>query len=286
MSDQGGGADHPTESILGVRDDDPPISPPEARSEPMTHPAEPLGTWGHASADPPVVVLPFLHDTTAAGLLTKRAMDLLGAIALLIATAPLWLLVALAIRLDGPGPVFFLQERVGARPVRRDGRIRWTATTFTIIKFRTMTHGADPLPHMTAVRAFASGETPRGAVVDPHAPFKLTADPRITRVGKWLRRTSIDELPQLLNVLAGSMSLVGPRPLPAYEVAEYQPWHYERLCAKPGITGLWQIAGRGRTSFDDGTRLDIEYVRRRSFTFDIQILLKTVPAVLAFRGAR
>jgi lipopolysaccharide/colanic/teichoic acid biosynthesis glycosyltransferase len=265
---------------------DPTRHPAAAPDDARTRPGE-AAAWRRDAADRTDVVFPFIHEnSTASGLLAKRAADLLGAAALLVVTAPVWLLAALAIRLDGPGPIFFLQERVGARPVRRDGRIRWTMTTFTMVKFRTMIHGADPLPHVTAIRAFASGESLVTEGVDPHAPFKLTADPRITRVGAFLRRTSIDELPQLLNVLIGQMSLVGPRPLPVYEVAEYQPWHYERLCATPGITGLWQVAGRGRTTFDEGTRLDIEYVRRRSFLYDLQLLLQTIPAVLASRGAR
>lgn len=253
----------------------------------MAHHGEPATAWPTEAVGATEVILPFTHDdVTAAGLFAKRVVDLVGATVLLVVTAPLWLVVALAIRLDGPGPVFFLQERVGARPVRHEGRIRWTAVLFKIVKFRTMTHGADPLPHVTAVRAYASGEAPAADAADPNAPFKLTADPRVTRVGAFLRRTSIDELPQVLNVLAGQMSLVGPRPLPVYEVAEYQPWHFERLCATPGITGLWQIAGRGRTSFDEGTRLDIEYVRRRSLALDLELLLKTIPAVLTSRGAR
>lgn len=263
------------------------MRPPNVQNDHVTGSGEPVGALWRDATDTTEVMIPFTHDNlTTTGLLAKRATDLVGATALFVATAPLWLLAALAIRLEGPGPVFFLQERVGARPVHRDGRIRWVATTFTIVKFRTMTHGADPLPHVNAVRAYASGEWPEANSVDQEAPFKLTADPRITRVGAFLRRTSVDELPQLLNVLAGQMSLVGPRPLPVYEVAEYQPWHSERLGAKPGITGLWQVVGRGRTTFDEGTRLDIEYVRRRSFLFDLRLLLQTVPAVLFSRGAR
>jgi len=234
----------------------------------------------------PPALLPFVHPhVTFAGLARKRAFDLVGAALLMVATLPLWLAIALAIRLDGPGAVLFRQERVGARPRRVAGRIHWQRTSFRVVKFRTMVPDADPTLHVSAIKAFASGERPPLST-DPDAPFKLTDDPRVTRVGRWLRRTSLDELPQLINVLGGSMSLVGPRPLPDYEVAEYQPWHYERLCAWPGITGLWQIEGRGTVTFDHGTRLDIEYVRRRSLLYDLRILLRTVPAVLSTRGAR
>ena len=179
----------------------------------------------------PEEFLPFAHPrATAASLAGKRALDLAGAALLTFVTLPLWLAIALAIRSDGPGPVFFRQERVGARPRRVGGRVRWQLTSFRVVKFRTMVPDADPTLHVSAIKAFASGVRPP-QTADPDAPFKLTDDPRVTRAGRWLRRTSLDELPQLLNVLGGSMSLVGPRPLPVYEVAEYQPWHYERLCA-------------------------------------------------------
>lgn len=229
-------------------------------------------------------VLPF--DTprmTRSGYVAKRAADLIGATLLAIVTLPVWVAIAVAIRLDTPGPVLFRQERVGARPERRSRQLRWALAVFTIFKFRTMVSDADPEVHKTAVRQYATGGA--GAGPDPTAPYKLTHDPRITRVGRFLRRTSLDELPQLLNVLRGQMSLVGPRPLPPYEVAEYQPWHYERLCALPGITGKWQIEGRGRTSFDEGTRMDIDYVRNWSIKVDLALLIRTLPAVLSRRGA-
>jgi lipopolysaccharide/colanic/teichoic acid biosynthesis glycosyltransferase len=125
----------------------------------------------------------------------------------------------------------------------------------------------------------------KGLTVPLSGPFKLTDDPRLTRVGKVLRRTSLDELPQFFNVLKGEMSLVGPRPVPLYEVAEYKEWQRERLAAMPGMTGLWQVKGRSRVSFDEMVRMDIEYTRNRSLCFDLKILLLTIPAVLSGEGA-
>lgn len=221
---------------------------------------------------------------TPSGLAAKRALDLVAGSLLMIVSLPIWIVVVVAIRLDSSGTALFRQERVGARPRREGDRLRWRQTTFTVYKFRTMAADADQSIHQTAVREYASGVSGRGD--DEEAPYKLTGDPRVTRVGRALRATSLDELPQLINVLQGSMSLVGPRPLPTYEVAEYDDWHYERLCALPGITGLWQIEGRGRTSFDEGTRMDIDYVRKWSLLLDLTLLVKTVPAVLSRRGAR
>jgi lipopolysaccharide/colanic/teichoic acid biosynthesis glycosyltransferase len=145
-----------------------------------------------------------------------------------------------------------------------------------------MVQNADPAPHAAFIAAFAAGTyaTGRGA-----ARFKLTEDPRVTRVGHLLRRTSLYELPQLLNVLKGEMSLVGPRPVPPYEVACYQPWQFERLAAQPGITGLWQVRGRSQLAFDAMIRLDIDYVRHRSLWLDLKLLALTIPAVLSTRGA-
>jgi lipopolysaccharide/colanic/teichoic acid biosynthesis glycosyltransferase len=159
----------------------------------------------------------------------------------------------------------------------------WEIREFPCYKFRSMVQHADPSAHQQFVKAFAEGR------VEPsqagHTRFKLTDDPRVTRVGRVLRKTSLDELPQLVNVLKGDMSLVGPRPVPAYEVAEYRAWHRERLAALPGITGLWQVNGRCQVSFDDMIDMDIEYVRNRSLRLDVKILLLTIPAVLSGRGA-
>lgn len=194
----------------------------------------------------------------------KRAMDLL----LVLCTSPLWVpvmaLCALAIKLDDPGaPVVFTQERAGV-----GGR------TFRMHKFRTMVPNAEEMKHQ--LRHLNELEWP---------DFKITNDPRITRPGGFLRRTSLDELPQLWDVLVGSLSLVGPRPTD-FMADTYRLWQTERLDVKPGVTGLWQIYGRGLAEFEDRTRLDIAYIQRRSIWLDLQILARTVPAVLAQRGAK
>jgi lipopolysaccharide/colanic/teichoic acid biosynthesis glycosyltransferase len=213
----------------------------------------------------------------------KRCMDVALAALALVVLSPLLLLIAILIKLDGPGPLIFAQERVGARRRSRGGRTTWEIRTFRVYKFRTMVHNADQSLHQAYVKAFVDGRLAAADVTG--ATFKLTNDPRVTRVGRILRRTSLDELPQLVNVLKGDMSLVGPRPVPTYEVAEYQPWHRERLAALPGITGLWQVSARCQVSFEDMIRLDIEYVRNWSLWRDVRILLLTIPAVLSGRGA-
>lgn len=231
------------------------------------------------------LLLPFRHANHLVGKLrVKRVLDVISSACLLVVLSPLLMLVALAIKLDSPGPVLFRQERVNAAPHRMGKLMMWRRTRFTVLKFRTMVPDADQSVHATAVKAYASGES--GLAKGDDAPYKLTNDPRVTRLGKLLRRTSIDELPQLFNVLKGDMSLVGPRPLPLYEVSEYLPWHMERLCSRPGLTGLWQVHGRGRTSFDEATAMDIEYVRRWSLALDLSLLIKTIPAILSSRGAR
>lgn len=212
----------------------------------------------------------------------KRAFDLVGACLLVLALAPLIAAVALAIRLDSPGPIFFRQERVGSRRRRMGRETRWETRTFAIYKFRSMVQNADQSLHEAHIRAFVEGRLERDV---PTRTFKLTADPRVTRVGRVLRRSSFDELPQLFNVIAGDMSLVGPRPVPSYEVQGYLPQHFERLAAVPGITGLWQIKGRSRVTFSQMVEMDIDYVRRRSLLLDLSILARTIPAVLAGHGA-
>jgi len=192
----------------------------------------------------------------------KRTFDLaLGSLIVLLAS-PFLLLVAAAIKLTSRGPVLFKQERVG-----RDAR------PFTIYKFRTMVHDAESRLSELETRNEASGPL-----------FKIKNDPRITSVGKLLRRYSIDEVPQLLNVLRGEMSLVGPRPPLAREVAAYEDWHMDRLEVRPGMTGLWQVGRRTDWSFDDYVRLDLFYIENWSTAYDIYLLLKTIPAVFKGRG--
>jgi exopolysaccharide biosynthesis polyprenyl glycosylphosphotransferase len=194
-------------------------------------------------------------------LLMKRLIDIVATAALLLALAPLFAIVTLLIRLDSPGPVFFVQERVGFNKRR-----------FRMLKFRTMVVDADRQQHTLEHLNEAEGPV-----------FKIKNDPRITRVGKFLRRFSIDELPQLLNVLKGDMSLVGPRPLPVRDVQRIDAqWHKRRFSIKPGITCLWQVNGRSNIGFNEWVRMDLDYIDKWSLGLDLLILMKTIPVV--FRG--
>ncbi len=196
------------------------------------------------------------------GMIAKRAIDVLLALVGLVVLSPVLLLVALVIRLRDGAPVFFRQERVGLH-----GR------PFRVVKFRTMVPDAEE----QLVELEGRNEI-RGPA------FKLTDDPRLTRTGGWLRRTSIDELPQLWNVLRGEMSLVGPRPPLPSEVLDYDIWHRRRLSMQPGITGLWQVAARREADFDRWVRLDLDYIDRWSLWLDLKIMVRTIPAVLAGEG--
>jgi lipopolysaccharide/colanic/teichoic acid biosynthesis glycosyltransferase len=204
----------------------------------------------------------------------KRVFDLLVAAILLVILAPVLLACALAIKLDSRGPVLHRQVRVG-----EGGR------RFSMLKFRSMVAHADTLSHRDYALAYINGAAQRQEQAG-QALFKLADDPRITRVGTWLRRTSLDELPQLWNVVRGDMSLVGPRPPLQYEVEHYQPSHLLRLAARPGITGLWQVRGRGRTTFEEMVAIDCEYIRTQSIGLDVRILLSTIPVVVRCRDAR
>jgi lipopolysaccharide/colanic/teichoic acid biosynthesis glycosyltransferase len=216
--------------------------------------------------------------------LFKRWVDVILAAALLLLLCPLLLCISVAIALDSSGPVIFEQERVGSRR-RRAGKAEWEGQAFTLYKFRTMAHNADQTVHRAFIKAFVQGQVNGGQDGTHRAPFKLTHDHRVTGVGKFLRKTSLDELPQLYNVLKGDMSLVGPRPVPIYEVEQYKSWHWERLAVTPGLTGLWQVRGRSAVSYDEMIRMDLDYVAHQSTWLDVQILLMTIPAVLAGRGA-
>jgi lipopolysaccharide/colanic/teichoic acid biosynthesis glycosyltransferase len=213
----------------------------------------------------------------------KRCIDFVLAVILLVVLFPVILLVALLIKLDSPGPCFFVQDRVGARRTRQGDRYVWKMRVFRMYKFRSMVHNADPAVHQARVKAWMGGQADPEA--DQALKFKPADDPRVTRIGKILRKTSLDELPQLFNILKGEMSFIGPRPDLVYAVEDYKPWHYNRLAALPGLTGLWQATGRSQVSFDEMVRMDIEYARKQSLWFDVQILLLTFPAVLVGRGA-
>jgi lipopolysaccharide/colanic/teichoic acid biosynthesis glycosyltransferase len=195
----------------------------------------------------------------------ERAVDIVVSLGLLIVLAPLLLLVALAVRLDTSGPALFRQRRVG-----RHGR------EFTLLKFRSMVVDSAPDLHRRYIEQLAL----EGPGRFEGELRKLTADPRVTRFGGLLRRSSIDELPQLLNVLVGHMSLVGPRPAVAYELEHYELHHFERFRVRPGITGLWQVSGRGRLGLREMLDLDVEYARTHGLILDLKVLVKTPKAVL------
>jgi exopolysaccharide biosynthesis polyprenyl glycosylphosphotransferase len=193
----------------------------------------------------------------------KRVFDVVAAVVGLLLFLPLLVYIAVMVKLESPGPIFFRQTRVG-----RDGKL------FACYKIRSMVANAEDLKQRYAHLNEAEG-----------AAFKIRKDPRVTRVGKFVRRSSLDEFPQLFNVLRGDMSIVGPRPQIPEEVAQYTPEQRERLWVKPGITCLWQVSGRNDVDFEEWMRLDREYIRRRSWKLDIWILLRTLPAVIARRGA-
>jgi lipopolysaccharide/colanic/teichoic acid biosynthesis glycosyltransferase len=219
-----------------------------------------------------------------AALTAKRVFDLVVTAVMVTLAAPLMLLVAIAIRIDTPGPALFRHTRVGGRRVvHAPGQVMWEAGTFEILKFRSMQHNADETLHRQYIQAFIEGQT--DADQGSTDTYKLEEDPRVTRVGRFIRKTSIDELPQLLNVLLGEMSLVGPRPVPTYEVEAYSPRQMERLHAVPGLTGLWQVKGRGKVSFEEMVDMDIWYTRNRTLWLDLKLLAETVPAVVTGRGA-
>ena len=198
----------------------------------------------------------------------KRAIDIVVAAIMLIALLPVLALIGLAICVDSGLPILYRAERVG-----RFGR------SFTVVKFRSMCAGADSLSHVLFIRSLMNG------TATPCGLYKVTNDRRITRVGAFLRKTSLDEVPQLWNVLRGEMSLVGPRPDVPYALTDYTDWMHRRLDVKPGITGLWQVSGRSRLSLQDMYRLDVDYVAQASLGNDLGILLRTVPAVLRREGA-
>lgn len=203
----------------------------------------------------------------------RRAFDLVVGLLLILLLSPVLIGVALAVRLDSRGPALFRQRRVGHEE-----------REFTLFKFRSMRVDADPRGHREYVTALIKGEAsaPEGGRENL---YKLAVDNRITAVGRWIRRWSLDELPQLFNVVRGDMTLVGPRPAIPYEVGEYPAWYRKRFAVKPGLTGYWQVSGRSERTYEEMVRLDIEYVERRSIGLDLLILLKTPWVVLSRKGA-
>ena len=221
---------------------------------------------GHASS----LTVP-VAPTPVGYRLAKRSLDLIASTVGLLLTSPILAIVAAAVKLESPGPILFRQQRLGlgGRP-------------FTCYKFRSMHRGAAQERHRDHVRDLI-----RGQEREPPTPgatwLPIPADPRVTRLGAFLRRSHLDELPQLFNIVRGDMSLVGPRPPIPYEVEVYQGWHLPRLSVIPGLTGLWQATGWGRLSFDEGVALDLAYIQRRSFWFDLRLIGRTLWQIIIGR---
>lgn len=199
----------------------------------------------------------------------KRSVDIVFALGALGLGAPVFLLLALLVKMSSPGPVLFRQIRLG-----KDGK------PFHFYKFRSMHHNNNEAVHRNFAENFINGGNGSGERV-----FKMVDDPRITRVGRFLRRSSLDELPQFVNILRGHMSLVGPRPPISYEIEHYQDWHRDRLKVKPGLTGLWQVSGRSQVGFDEMVMLDLHYIAHWSLTLDLKIIARTLPVMLRGDGA-
>ncbi len=215
------------------------------------------------------------ENTRKLPLAIKRGIDIVGSSAALFFFSPIFAVVAIAVKLTSKGPVLFKQERLGQH-----------GKTFTVLKFRSMRTDCDAKIHQQYVERFIAGQVDGNAGEAQKPVFKIQMDPRITPIGKFIRKTSLDELPQFWNVLRGDMSLVGPRPSLAYEYRAYELWHRRRVLEiKPGITGLWQVEGRSRTRFDDMVRLDLKYARRWSVWLDLRILAQTPAAVIQGTGA-
>jgi exopolysaccharide biosynthesis polyprenyl glycosylphosphotransferase len=229
-----------------------------------------------ALADPAFYPDLFYRDKSKKiSLLAKRALDIVGSSAALLFFSPLFVVIAVLVKLTSKGPVLFKQPRLGQ-----------FGKTFTCLKFRSMHANNDLKIHQEFMKNLISGEFKGKGDGKSKRVFKMTDDPRITRIGRIIRRSSLDELPQFINVLKGEMSLVGPRPPLAYEYEEYDLWHRRRVLeVKPGITGLWQVNGRSRVSFDEMVRLDLRYARTWSIALDLQILARTPLAVLFGDGA-
>ena len=231
------------------------------------------GSHGHVDNAP--LFLDHEHSQSRFGAWLKRGLDIIGSASLLLVLSPILIATAIAVRVTSAGPAIFKQQRLG-----RLGK------PFEIYKFRSMSNKNDDKAHREYVSKLIAGQTAEINNGDAANPvYKMTRDPRITSVGHFIRKTSIDELPQLINVLKGDMSLVGPRPPLRYEAEKYQVWHLRRILeVRPGITGLWQVIGRSTTSFDEMVRLDLRYIREWSFWMDVRILLDTVRVVVMRSG--
>ncbi len=259
-----------------------------------------------AAADYAGIVSPLITDDRRAYYTLKRVMDVGVSGLLLIFLLPVMILVGIAIVIYSPGPIFFVQQRVGARRRGRGKSASWEPVNFPCFKFRTMKVDADSAIHEAYIRALIDNDErqmqavqdratePRKLVNRQQSPVgqtsaaktrKLTDDSRIIGPGKILRKLSLDELPQLWNVLRGDMSLIGPRPAIPYEVEMYKPWHRLRLQAQPGLSGLQQVTARCTEDFDEQMKLDIEYIKRQSIWLDLKIAIKTPWTIVFGRGA-
>lgn len=203
------------------------------------------------------------HNVTGSYIVLKRVLDIIFSLLCIVLAFPVMIITAAAIKIDSPGPVLFTQYRCG-----------FGGKVFKMYKFRSM---------------IADAEKAKSALLDKNetsgSMFKIKADPRVTRVGRIIRKTSIDELPQLINVLKGEMSMVGPRPPIVDEVEDYDRWHNLRMSVKPGMTGLWQISGRSDVGFEEMVRLDLKYIRERSLLYDMRILIRTIPVLFGDKNA-
>jgi lipopolysaccharide/colanic/teichoic acid biosynthesis glycosyltransferase len=202
----------------------------------------------------------------------KRILDIFFTLLIFIPFCIVLVIVAVLIRLDSEGPIFFRQKRVGLDGVE-----------FEMLKFRSMYVNSDDLAHREAIKQYMNGAALNGDVSTAN-PYKLVNDPRVTRVGRFIRKMSIDELPQFINVLRGEMTLVGPRPPLPYEVEVYSPRDQLRLCGKPGLTGTWQVYGRSRVTFQEMVEMDIAYFQQQSILQDLKLIALTVPVMLRGRG--
>jgi lipopolysaccharide/colanic/teichoic acid biosynthesis glycosyltransferase len=249
------------------------VSPEKYRQLTLTYRVFPHDSSKPTDKDGDFVLYPDLSRRQASprkGRIVKRVIDICGSLFAILALLPLFAILALLVKLTSNGPVLFCQKRVG-----RYGK------EFQFYKFRTMSTDNDPRIHQEYVAKLIAGDISRSAGI-----YKLVNDPRITPLGRFLRKTSLDELPQFFNVLKNDMSLVGPRPPLPYEFERYQAWHKRRVLElKPGLTGLWQVEGRSRTTFDEMVRMDLRYAIQQSFWFDLKILLRTPSAMYTGRGA-
>jgi lipopolysaccharide/colanic/teichoic acid biosynthesis glycosyltransferase len=222
---------------------------------------------------------------------SKRLIDVTIVSLSLVLLIPLMVMISILVMVDSVGPAIYVQKRVGAKR-KFDGKsYYWEQVSFNIYKFRTMKTDAKASIHYEFMKAYISGDDKALARIQSEKraekeKYKLANDPRVTRIGAFLRKTSLDELPQLINVLKGDMSLVGPRPPIPYEVEMYKTWHHQRLEAVQGITGLWQTKGRSSTTFDEMVKMDLEYIENQSIWLDIKLVLWTLPAAILGKGAR